>query len=142
MLNKINIDSSVPVYEQIEYQIQFMIVSGNIKSGEQLPTVRDLAERLGVNPNTVAKSYRDLEVMGLVRGRRGRGYFIEKAALSKIRDVCIGRIAGRLHEVVSEAKAAAIAKKDISAIIGESFSADSGPYGEIPQKLKSILKKK
>ena len=65
MLTNIDIHSSVAVYVQIENQVQFAIASGKLKAGDQLPSVRELSERLEVNPNTVAKAYRDLEVMGL-----------------------------------------------------------------------------
>src|SRR5689334_5145904 len=73
MLASIDIHSTVAVYIQIENHIQFAIASGKLKAGDQLPSVRELSERLNVNPNTVAKAYRDLEVMGLLYTRRGMG---------------------------------------------------------------------
>ncbi len=73
MMENINIYSDVAVYEQIENHVQFAIASGRLKSGDQLPTVRALSEKLDINPNTVAKAYRDLEVMGLLYARRGMG---------------------------------------------------------------------
>ena len=69
--------------------------------------MRELSERLGVNPNTVAKAYRDLEVMGLLYTRRGMGVFINKGIEAKCREDCRKRIIGRMYEVVAEAKAAA-----------------------------------
>lgn len=54
MLENINIDSSVAVYVQIENHVQFAIASGKLKAGDQLPSVRELSERLDVNPNTVS----------------------------------------------------------------------------------------
>ena len=55
MLEKINIYSSVPVYEQIENEVRFAVSAGTLKSGDQLPTVRHAADRLNVNPNTGAR---------------------------------------------------------------------------------------
>ena len=78
MLEKVNIRSNVAVYLQIENHVQFAIASGELKPGDQLPSVRELSERLKINPNTVAKSYRDLEVMGYLYTRRGMGVFINK----------------------------------------------------------------
>jgi len=142
LLSSVDIHSSVAVYIQIENHIQFAIASGKLKAGDQLPSVRELSERLGVNPNTVAKAYRDLEVMGLLYTRRGMGVFINKGIEAKCREQCRKRIIGRLHEVVAEAKAAGMLKKDITEIIDRSMSIDSSPYGETPQELLSLAKKK
>jgi DNA-binding transcriptional regulator YhcF (GntR family) len=76
MIPSIDIHSSIAVYQQIENHIQFAIVSGRLKPDERLPTARELSEKLELNPNTVAKAYRDLEVMGLVYTRRGMGVFV------------------------------------------------------------------
>lgn len=142
MIETINIQSSVPVYEQIENHVQFAISSGKLKAGDRLPPVKELAGRLGVNFNTVAKSYRDLEVMGLIFTRRGMGCFIKKGLESKCRDRCRLRIVQHLHEVAQEAKAAGISKSELNEVIGKSFSSDSSPYGEVPTSVLSLLKKK
>lgn len=142
MLANIDIYSSVPVYEQIENHVQFAVAAGELKAGDQLPTVRELAERLGVNPNTVAKAYRDLEVMGLITGRRGMGYFINSGVQARFRNECHSRIIERLHEVVSEAKAAGMPKKDILNIATKSFQSGAGPYGDVPPEIKALAKKR
>lgn len=142
MLSSIDIHSSVAVYIQIENHIQFAIASGKLKATDQLPSVRELSERLGVNPNTVAKAYRDLEVMGLLYTRRGMGVFINKGIEAKCREECRRRIITRLHEVVAESKAAGLTKKDISEIIDKSIATDSSPYGETPPQVLALAKKK
>ena len=142
MLNSVDIRSSVAVYLQIENHVQFAIASGKLNSGDQLPSVRELSERLGVNPNTVAKSYRDLEVMGLLYTRRGMGVFINKNIENKCREECRKRIIDRLHEVVCEAKAQGMPKKDIVEIIDKSMSIESNLYEETPTGLLSLAKKK
>ena len=78
MFENVNIRSSVAVYVQIESLVQFAVASGQLKPGDQLPSMHELAEKVGVNQNTVAKSYRDLEVMGVIHTRRGMGVFINK----------------------------------------------------------------
>lgn len=142
MLSSIDIHSSVAVYIQIENHIQFAIASGKLKHADQLPSVRELSERLGVNPNTVAKAYRDLEVMGLLYTRRGMGVFINKGIEAKCREECRRRIISRLHEVVAESKASGMTKKDITEIIDKSMSTDSSPYGETPSQVLALAKKK
>lgn len=142
MLSSIDIHSSVAVYIQIENHIQFAIASGKLKPGDQLPSVRELSERLGVNPNTVAKAYRDLEVMGLLYTRRGMGVFVNKGIEAKCREECRKRIITRLHEVVAESKAAGMNKKDIMEIVDKSMSTDASPYAETPQQVLALAKKK
>ena len=66
----------VPIYQQIVDQIQCRIISGQLRSGDELPTIRGLAESLRVNPNTVARAYRELEHEGLVEKRRTTGTFV------------------------------------------------------------------
>ncbi|GAA4460959.1 GntR family transcriptional regulator [Novipirellula rosea] len=69
-----------PIYQQIVDQIRFRIVSGVMRCGEELPTIRGLAESLRVNPNTVARAYRELEHEQLVEKRRTTGTFVSELA--------------------------------------------------------------
>lgn len=142
MLANVDIHSSVAVYVQIENHIQFAIASGKLKPGDQLPSVRELSERLKVNPNTVAKAYRDLEVMGLLYTRRGMGVFINKGIEGRCREECRRRIIMRLHEVTTEAKASGMGKKDIAEVVEKSYALESTPYGETPTQLLALAKKK
>ena len=66
----------VPIYQQILNQIKYLAASGRLCAGDQLPPVRKLAEQLLVNPNTVARAYRELESDGVVASRRGAGVFV------------------------------------------------------------------
>ena len=142
MFENIDIDSSVAVYVQIENHVQFAIASGRMKAGDQLPSVRELSEGLHVNPNTVAKAYRDLEVMGLVYTRRGMGVYINKGVEAKCRQQCHERIVGRMHEVAAEAKAAGMTSSEIKEIVKASYATDAGPYGPTPDSLTALAKAK
>ncbi|HUD45857.1 MAG TPA: GntR family transcriptional regulator [Candidatus Baltobacteraceae bacterium] len=70
-------NSGIPVYRQIINQTRTAVAAGRFKPGDQLPTIRALSERLNVNPNTVAKAYRELELMGIIVSERGSGSFIQ-----------------------------------------------------------------
>lgn len=78
MLVEIDTHSGVPIYRQVIEQIRRQIMTGQLAEGGQLPTVRDLAKRLKVNPMTVSKAYSLLEIEGLVERRRGVGLFVAK----------------------------------------------------------------
>jgi len=70
---KVDVGSSVPVYSQIINQIKHAIASGVLRTGDPLPSLRDMAKELKVNPNTVVKAYRELELTGLVETSPGKG---------------------------------------------------------------------
>lgn len=66
----------VPIYLQIVNQVKYLVSSGRLAAGEELPPIRTLAEKLVVNPNTVARAYRELEQAGLVVKRRTNGTYV------------------------------------------------------------------
>jgi len=142
MLTTIDIDSSVAVYVQIENHVQFAIASGKLKAGDQLPSVRELSERLGVNPNTVAKAYRDLEVMGLLYTRRGMGVFVNKNIETKCREDVRKRVISRMHEVISEGKAAGMTDKELGDVASKCISQAGDPYTETPSEIVALAKAK
>lgn len=69
-------DEKSPIYAQIAHQIKLQIISGEIKGSQQLPTVRDLAEEAGVNPNTIQRAFTELEREGMVFSQRTSGRFV------------------------------------------------------------------
>lgn len=66
----------VPIYQQIVDQLRHRIISGSLRAGDELPTIRGFATSLRVNPNTIARAYRELEHEGLVEKRRTTGTFV------------------------------------------------------------------
>ncbi|MCR2822166.1 GntR family transcriptional regulator [Lederbergia panacisoli] len=79
---KADFEASKPIYVQIADQIFQRIVREEIKPGDKLPSVREMAIQLGVNPNTIQRSYTEMERMGVVETRRGQGTFvIEKESM-------------------------------------------------------------
>ena len=73
---RVSASEGVPLYKQIVNQIKYLVASGGLETGEQLPPVRKLAEEVLINPNTVARAYRELETEGVVSSRRGAGVFV------------------------------------------------------------------
>jgi len=80
MVLKLNTASGVPIYLQLMEQIKYAIETGAVRLGEQLPGIRRLAEDLVMNPNTVAKAYRELEHEGVIELRHGSGAFVSGQA--------------------------------------------------------------
>jgi GntR family transcriptional regulator len=74
---QVEYDSGIPVYRQIINQASAAVAAGAFKPGDQLPTIRALSDQLNVNPNTVAKAYRELELKGVIVSERGSGSFIQ-----------------------------------------------------------------
>jgi GntR family transcriptional regulator len=83
MLLKPNPSSGVPIYLQLMEQVKHSIETGALRPGEQLPGIRPLAEELVINPNTVAKAYRELEHEGVIEIRHGAGAFVSAATRAK-----------------------------------------------------------
>ena len=79
--------TGVPVYRQLIDQVQGAVACGRLKTGDQLPTIRGVAVDLAINPNTVSRSYRDLELLGMLETQQGTGTFVAEQ----------GQPAGRAH---------------------------------------------
>ena len=73
---QINPNSGVPVYRQMVDQVKYYIASETLKPGDQLPSIRELAQKLAVNPTTVVRVYSDLEHAGVIEMRHGKGAFV------------------------------------------------------------------
>jgi GntR family transcriptional regulator len=83
VLLKPNPATGVPIYLQIMEQVKHAIATGALRPGEQLPGIRPLAEELVINPNTVAKAYRELQHEGVIELRHGAGAFVSARAPAK-----------------------------------------------------------
>jgi GntR family transcriptional regulator len=107
MLFHLQFDSPIPPYEQIVAQAIFAIASGALEPGSLLPSVRELGPRILVHPNTVAKAYQELERLGVIVARRGKGMEVtpEAPELCQARrhEIIRQRIRDALHEAVGSA---------------------------------------
>jgi len=94
MLFRLNPSVGVPIYLQLMEQVKHAIETGALQAGDQLPGIRPLAEELVMNPNTVAKAYRELEHAGVIELRHGSGAFVSPNARA-------GKLADKLKEAQS-----------------------------------------
>lgn len=110
---QLNDHSGVPVYRQLIDQVQTAIASGALRSGDQLPTVRQVAVDLAINPNTVLRAYREMEIRGLLDSQQGTGTFIADRKVEYSKDDK-ERLLGQLtNEFVSRAGAAGFTLKQL-----------------------------
>ena len=122
----IEFTSGIPVYRQIVNLLFLEIGRGGLREGDRLPTIKELAERFQVNPNTVAKAYRELDLKGVIEGRRGDGSFV--SAVGPGRPLTQKQKAAKLDELVgrlvAEAKACGITEGELTRHIMERMKED------------------
>ena len=119
LLQRLDEESGVPYYLQVVKQVQRMIASGAIAPGDQLPTVRDMASDLVLNPNTIAKAYQELEHRGIVETRRGLGTFA-RAPKTPVSDADRrSTISKLLNEVLLEAQGMGVELDDVRALLDQ-----------------------
>ena len=105
MIDRINPKSPLPIYRQIIDGICRAVAAGTLAPGDRLPSVRELAAQLLVNPNTVARVYRDLERDGLLETRRGTGTFISSRAAALAEGERRRLVSQKLEEVARDVHA-------------------------------------
>ncbi|MCI0358818.1 MAG: GntR family transcriptional regulator [Planctomycetaceae bacterium] len=94
----------VPIYLQIVNQVKYLVASGRLAAGEELPPIRTLAERLLVNPNTVARAYRELELAGIVTKRRTAGTYVSDTTSPLARRERMKIVTERVDALLAEAR--------------------------------------
>jgi GntR family transcriptional regulator len=109
----LDLHSGVPVYRQIIDQVRGGIASGALEAGDQLPTVRQLAVDLAINPNTVVRAYRELELGGLLETHQGTGTFISAQKLKKANAERERQLAQIVSDAVARAGAAGFTVEEL-----------------------------
>ncbi|NLZ46057.1 MAG: GntR family transcriptional regulator [Clostridiales bacterium] len=111
----IDLQSRVPIYEQLYKKTVELIIKGILKEDSQMPSVRNLAKQLGVNPNTVAKAYQELERNGVTYSLTGRGSFVAKINQKELKNFALIDF----DNAVDEALKAGLSCDDLVHRIGE-----------------------
>lgn len=104
MYIRISPADGVPIYQQIVNQVKYLVAAGRLASGEELPPIRTLAERLVINPNTVARAYRELEVAGVVVKKGTAGTYVSGAGSPLARRERIRILTERIDALLAEAR--------------------------------------
>jgi GntR family transcriptional regulator len=100
----ISTDDGIPIYLQIVQQVKHLVAAGRLEAGEELPPIRGLAERLVVNPNTVARAYRELELAGFVEKRRTAGTYVSGSAPRANQRERVAMLTDRADALLAEAR--------------------------------------
>jgi GntR family transcriptional regulator len=116
---QIHISSSdgVAIYVQIVNQVKYLVASGRLAPGAELPPIRVLAERLLINPSTVARAYRELETAGIVEKRRTAGTYVSDQGSPLARRERVKILTERIDALLAEAQQMKIAFEDVIKLI-------------------------
>jgi GntR family transcriptional regulator len=106
-------NDGVPIYLQIVNQVKYLVASGRLAPGEELPPIRTLAEQLRVNPNTVARAYRDLELAGVVAKRRTAGTYVSGAGSPLARRERLKILTERIDALLAEARQLGVSTDEV-----------------------------
>jgi GntR family transcriptional regulator len=114
----VHVDPSngIAIYDQIVRQVKFAVASEALKPGNLVPSVREMARDLTVNPNTVARAYRELQADNVLQPLRGTGLEVTSAAFKKCRDDRTALIRARLRSVLVEARQSGLAPEEVRAL--------------------------
>ena len=114
--------SGIPIYEQIKQQIRTAILSGELKEGDALPSLRTLAKELKISVLTVTRAYTELEQEGFVKNIQGRGCYVMGRDSELIREQLICRVESHLTEAVKTARMAEIPAEQLHHLLDNSLS--------------------
>ena len=109
--------NGIPIYLQIVNQVKYLVASGRLASGAELPAIRTLAERLLINPNTVARAYRELEYAGIVTKRRTAGTYVSDGGSPLARRERLKILSERIDALLAEAHQMKVDAEEIIALI-------------------------
>ena len=113
----ITAQDGVPIYVQIVQQIKMLVATGRLNPGDEMPAIRTLAEQLVVNPNTVARAYRELELAGIVEKRRTAGTFVTEQGSPLAKRERMKLLTERIDQLLVEADHMSVSLDDIQKLV-------------------------
>lgn len=116
-------NDGVAIYQQIVNQIKYLVASGRLAAGEELPPIRGLAEQLLINPNTVARAYRELETAGIVEKRRTAGTYVSDQGSPLARRERMKILTDRTDLLLAEATQLGVSLEDVFKLIQQRHAA-------------------
>ncbi|HWY86740.1 MAG TPA: GntR family transcriptional regulator [Gemmataceae bacterium] len=115
----ISANDGVPIYLQIVQQVKYLVAAGRLAPGEELTPIRVLAEQLLVNPNTVARAYRELETAGIVTKRRTAGTYVSDAGSPLARRERLKILTERIDSLLAEAQQMNVSIEEVIELLRE-----------------------
>ena len=114
-----NVDpaSELAIYDQIVRQVKFAVAHGTLKTGELVPSVRELARELAINPNTVARAYQQLQTDGVLESVRGTGLAVAAGAARGCRSDRLKLVQARLRETLTEARRSGLDDAELRSLV-------------------------
>ena len=123
MFFKIDPSDDLAIYDQLVRQMKFAVASQVVKPGELVPSVRELARGLTINPNTVARAYRELQAATVLETVRGTGLCVSAGADERCRAERVALIRARLRQVFAEAYQSRLERDQIRSLVDEELAA-------------------
>ncbi len=117
MFLHIQTSDSLAIYDQVVRQVKFAVASGAVRAGEFIPSVRELARELAINPNTVSRAYRQLQDEGVLETVRGTGLAVAKGAAQACRKQRLELIGQRIREALREAKRSQLTDEELRRLV-------------------------
>jgi len=118
--------SGVPIYRQIIRQVERAVLSGRLRCGDRLPTIRALAVELKANPNTIARAYGELEIRGILTKQVGSGSFISDKRPEEPETARNGKIAGVIESFLREMRELGVPSDEIAGLVEERIAKEEG----------------
>ncbi len=129
LLVRPNPSLGVPIYLQLMEQVKHAVATGALRPGEQLPGIRPLAEELVINPNTVAKAYRELEHQGVIELRHGAGAFVTESAKARKAPDAIRAAQPLIASAVERLRARGLSDEEIRRLFEAELAGLNAPGG-------------
>jgi GntR family transcriptional regulator len=130
MFFQIEFGDVLPIYDQVVRQIKFAIAGGVLKEGELIPSVRELARQLTINPNTVARAYHRLQDESVLTSVRGPGLAVAVGAAKRCSQQRVELIRARLEQVLAEAKQSRIDPAELRELVEQQLEKQGSVYAK------------
>ncbi len=117
---KLNFRDSRPLYEQVKEELKKLIIKGAVKTDEKIPSVRELAYSLSINPNTIQRAYRELEQEGYIYSLRAKGFFVSPISEDNTKEK-VEKLKNELRNTLKELEYLNADKKEVEDILDEVF---------------------
>ncbi len=134
----LNAGNERPIYGQIADRVKFAVAGGALRPGDLVPSVRELSKQLVVNPNTVARAYRDLQTEGLLESVRGMGLQVAEGAVDRCRAARREMVRQRLRRAIEEARQSRMDPSEIEVIFREEWARAASPVDGDRDRLEGV----